>query len=140
MNKTFRQLDGSDIKYTNWANGRPLSDKIDSNCVGLSADEISFGKWIDENCLKKNAILCQKLQTWSLSKLQSVLMDVRKNQIDIIQNPVPIEFIYVQLNGQSEPTQLWLKNKWKNVSAKYAGLFFRVEGGQSGTFGQIQEQ
>lgn len=29
---------------------------------------------------------------------------------------------------------------WEDVSLKYAGLFFRVEGGSAGTFGQVQEQ
>ncbi|CAG2103508.1 unnamed protein product [Medioppia subpectinata] len=62
-----------------------------------------------------------------------------KDMIDIIKNPVPINFVYTQLPGTDEPGTLWKNVKFEEVSDKYPGLFFRVEGQGSGAFGAIQE-
>lgn len=53
---------------------------------------------------------------------------------------VPIGFIYVQLSNQPEPSSLWPKTQWDNISSTYAGLFFRVLGGTSAAFGQTQNE
>lgn len=53
---------------------------------------------------------------------------------------VPIGFVYVQLSGQSEPSRLWPEIQWDNISSTYAGLFFRVIGGGSDTFGATQNE
>ncbi|XP_054166524.1 lymphocyte antigen 75-like [Oppia nitens] len=56
----------------------------------------------------------------------------------LVKQSVPIGFIYIQLPKQLEPTKLWPNVKWTDISAEYAGLFFRVEGGNSAPFGDIQ--
>jgi hypothetical protein len=91
----------------------------------------SKGKWVDEPCNKRNLLVCQRMQTWSLSHLQEVLLDIRKN-------PVPIGYIHVQLPNQPEPSSLWPTVKWQHISSDYAGHFFRVEGGNAAPHGQSQ--
>lgn len=46
-----------------------------------------------------------------------------------IEEQFPLGYIYVQLPQQSEPSALYPKANWQNISATYAGQFFRVEGG-----------
>lgn len=53
---------------------------------------------------------------------------------------VPIGFIYVQLSEQQEPHHLWPNMIWSDVSFQYAGLFFRVLGGDSAHFNVTQEE
>ena len=125
-------------------------------------------QWVDEKCARSNAILCERKQAWSIDKLQAMLLDTKTSventrvemsayqsklesqqgeikallsQINYLkQNPVPCGFIYVQTPGQSEPKKLWPNTEWESVTEKYAGLFFRAEGGQSAPFGRKQEQ
>jgi len=47
---------------------------------------------------------------------------------------LPVGFIYFQLPGKPEPSTMFVGN-WTNVSDQYAGLFFRVEGGNASGFG-----
>ena len=51
----------------------------------------------------------------------------------------PKYFIYFQLRGRPEPTVLFT-GKWRDISAQYAGLFFRVQGGNAAPFEQDQGQ
>lgn len=51
---------------------------------------------------------------------------------------VPNGFIYVQLPGQSAPYSLWPPASWQDVTFDYAGLFFRVLGGNSEPFETVQ--
>ncbi len=44
--------------------------------------------------------LCQMMQTWSLSQMQI-------RPLNLIKNPVPVGFMYVELSGQPEPKTLW---------------------------------
>ncbi len=159
----FKWADDSDLSFTNWDNGSP-SNTADKACVQLIPEGSSIGKWANQPCNKKNLVVCQKMQTWSLSLMQKTLLDARKELNDTIedlrkqinnqqstidshkstvdnlkQNPVPIGFIYVQLPSQPEPRTLWSIAGWKDVTSDYAGLFFRAEGGKSLSFGQIQE-
>jgi hypothetical protein len=126
----YKWTDDSDLVFTNWAEGSP-KNKTD-HCVQLQADETSFGKWSDVLCNKKNLVVCQKMQTWSLSHLQKLLLNT-------IKNPFPIGFIYVQLPKEKSPTEIWPWMIWKDVTSDYAGLFFRAEGGESASFGQVQQ-
>lgn len=54
-------------------------------------------------------------------------------------NPVPINFTYVQLPLDKAPIEIWPGLKWADVSANYAGTFFRVLGGEAAAFGKPQE-
>ena len=52
---------------------------------------------------------------------------------------LPIGFIYFQLRGQSTPDVLFkTTGKWQDISATYAGEFFRAVGGNSAAFGSKQ--
>lgn len=47
----------------------------------------------------------------------------------------PIGFVYFQLPLQSDPSALYPNTTWTNISATYAGAFFRAEGGNATAFG-----
>jgi hypothetical protein len=137
----FKWADDSDLSFTNWAEGSPSNINITgNNCIQIMPEGSSKGKWIDEPCKKKNLVVCQKMQTWSLSLLQKALLDTIKELNNLKQNPVPIGFIYAQLPGQPEPKNLWPMVEWKDVTSDYAGLFFRAEGGGSAAFGKTQDE
>ena len=116
---------------TNWETGRPSNES--ENCMAIEPEAPNTGKWVDEPCSKKNQVVCQNGQQWSLEHIQQSIIDLR-------QHTVPIGFIYVQLPNQPEPTVLCPKMYWSNVTPSYAGLFFRAEGGASEKFnGNVQE-
>lgn len=46
---------------------------------------------------------------------------------------VPKDFVYVQLPMMKAPSELFV-GTWSNISSKYKGLFFRVEGGDAAPF------
>ncbi|CAG2114635.1 unnamed protein product [Medioppia subpectinata] len=52
------------------------------------------------------------------------------------QTKVPIGFIYTQLPDQADPKTLWPTYTWSDVTATYAGQFFRAEGSGSLAFGK----
>lgn len=61
----------------------------------------------------------------------------------VLQNPatgiasqptMPVGSVYVQFSGQTDPTTLF-GGTWENISAQYAGQFFRAEGGDASAFG-----
>lgn len=54
---------------------------------------------------------------------------------------LPIGFIYLQLRGQSTPDMIFgTSGKWQDVSNLYAGEFFRANGGNSSSFGTVQQE
>jgi Lectin C-type domain len=130
INNKFKWGDESELTFTNWAPGSP-KNRTDY-CVQMHSDEDSVGKWVDEPCMKKNVVLCQKMKSISVSRLHELFLDLKKNLI-------PIGFIYVQLPKEKSPTSIWSWMTWKDVTSDYAGLFFRAEGGEAATFGQVQQ-
>ncbi len=62
----FKWADDSDLSFTNWAEGSP-SNITGNNCVQMVLEGSSKGKWVDEPCNKRNLVVCQRMQTWSLS-------------------------------------------------------------------------
>lgn len=125
----------------------------------------SNGKWVDVSCQKKNLFVCEKRQNWSSERLRKALLEIKNEsqkefqdlekqfvaRIDNLQkqsvarfekleqNPIPIDFIYVQLSSQPEPKSLWPNVEWEEITSSYSGLFFRAEGGGSSSFGSTQE-
>ena len=57
------------------------------------------------------------------------------NNINI--STIPVGFNYVQYPGESAPADLF-GGEWENISAQFAGQFFRCEGGNAATFGETQ--
>jgi len=47
---------------------------------------------------------------------------------------VPVGFVYMQLPGMDAPDTLF-SGTWSNISASFAGAFFRIEGGDASAFG-----
>lgn len=126
---TFRWSDGSDLTFTNWGESMPINDSV-ADAVEMKPGE--SGKWQNVPKSKSNLVLCFKVQSWSIYKLQQKLLALEQSQ-------VPVGFIYTQLPGQPDPHQLWPNLEWQDVSDNYGGLFFRVFGGNSGPFdGTVQ--
>lgn len=60
---------------------------------------------------------------------------------NLVNKIIPIGFIYIQYRNQSTPDILFgTDGKWQDVSAEYAGEFFRAVGGNSGSFGTTQTE
>ena len=85
-NHSFEWNDGTEMQYTDWLSGRPVY-KADIDCAVISLDFVrqsandweNYGKWLDVSCLKNSLALCEKVQPWSMIKLQNELMEIRKN-------------------------------------------------------------
>ena len=76
------------------------------------------------------------------SRLDSLDSDRNSMKADISSlkdSSMPIGFLYIEIPNQSSPEQLWPSLQWTDVTTQYAGLFFRAEGGDSSSFGDIQE-
>jgi hypothetical protein len=139
IDQKFRWEDYSEMSFTNWAAGSP-KNRTDY-CTQMHSDPESIGKWVDELCMKKYAVACQKMQNISLSRLHEIVLELKKNLIvlDNTKNFLPIGFIYVQLPKEKSPTEIWPLMTWNDVSSTYEGVFFRVIGGGAASFGQVQE-
>lgn len=170
------------IQYSNWEEKSPNSEP--GSCVRLSAsphdDPTDKGRWIDETCLRKNLVVCERTLKRTeqnkennctksvedlikdlayfkdrLQTLEGRVSKVEKEQrnktiLDSKQNctvpslvapaidPLPLGFVYVQLPKEKEPSILWPSLQWADISATYAGVFFRVLGGNSEPFGVLQ--
>jgi hypothetical protein len=70
-------------------------------------------------------------------KIGGVDIDARSILVDG-KGYLPIGFVYFQLRDQPEPAALFT-GTWENISSQYAGLFFRVEGGNAISFGNNQD-
>ena len=128
----FHWSDGSNLTFTNWASGYPKIRSTDS-CIQMHADDDFKGKWSNELCVKKNLVVCEKEQTWSLKKMQTLL-------VQTMQNPVPFGFIYVQLPKEKSPQEIWPWMSWTDISSSFNGVFFRVASGNAASFGTVQEE
>lgn len=158
----FKWIDQFNMNITNWKIGHPTNEK-NRNCVQMNAgfdlnainrNSIQYnssGKWVDVPCSKENLVVCQKLQSWSSTKMQKIIFELRKelqnfqmqvktNLVNLEQDLIPVNFTYVQLPNQPDPKSLWPNFGWKEATSEYAGLFFRAEGAQSESFGTIQEE
>ena len=78
-------------------------------------------------------VLLQYSTTWNKWVLQNPATGINI----VIPSTMPVGAIYVQFAGQTDPTTLF-GGTWENVSATYAGLFFRAEGGNAAAFGSSQ--
>lgn len=77
---TFKWIDGTNYTYRNWVGGKKnnQSDRlyVEIKSPQESSGELnSRGNWQNVRCEKKNAVICQKMQTWSLGMLQKILLE-----------------------------------------------------------------
>lgn len=173
VNDHYEWTDSTELHYTNWADGSPKNSS--EFCVQIQTDDKEFGKWSDVQCIKKNLVMCEKIQLWSQTHLQKQVIELqfsvseskqteeklngRIKELEasnsdlntrltnlegtvtgISQNPFPVGFIYVQLPNEQSPADIWSWMVWEDITANYAGVFFRAEGGGSEAFGGVQEE
>lgn len=150
----FQWEDGSNIThFTNWAPGNPKavveSHQAPSSlqsCVQMHAETEILGRWSNEPCAKKNLVVCEKEQRWSLEKMQLMIKKMARQQQQTpppttSESTVPLGFIYVQLPKEKGPSEIWPKHLvWTEVSQAYSGVFFRVIGGEAAQFGTVQQE
>ncbi|CAG2102106.1 unnamed protein product [Medioppia subpectinata] len=137
-NKHIVWKDRTTAMYENWESGHPIND---DNCVEMVTDEDKVGKWLDRPCTKKNAYLCKRVVMWSGDRIERLFSDLKRvldrdesKIAQLEQNQVPVGFTYVQLPGKPEPKTLWPAYQWSDVTAEYAGQFFRAEGNAPGVW------
>ena len=70
---SFKSIEGASLIYNNWNAGRPVNQS-GFDCVEISVEY--EGKWADVKCEKKNAVLCEKKQDWSNSKIENTLQEL----------------------------------------------------------------
>ena len=156
----------TNFTYENW---EQLKDGSKHNCVEIIPNGKDKGKWTNTPCEKRNVVVCQKNQEWTLEKLKKeYLRSKKQSQIKIqnledsylqmettvrqdyseikyqieqnYANLVPIGFIYTQLPNQAEPLSIWPNYKWQDVTKQYSNLFFRAQGAKTKAFGKVQQQ
>lgn len=85
------------------------------------------------------ATVYKKIKTLegSLSLAQSAITTLQARRLE---EWMPVGHIYVQLPSQPEPSVLYPRATWANISSSYTGSFFRVEGGNAASFGVHQDE
>lgn len=145
-------VDKSALSFSNWAEGaNTLNQEIVCAQMETGFEESRHpGVWSWAPCNSSNIVVCEKFQLWSLKTLQKQVLHLKKSFSDVTDKlkkemevlrqsqSVPIGYVYIQLSYQLPPTDLWPNIMWKDVSAMYAGLFFRVKGGTAAEFGETQ--
>jgi len=148
----FQWEDGSPVEYANWAVESP-SNVTGRDCVAMMSRLSKSGRRIDEDgqwrditCTSPNYFLCESIPVWTTDDILAALIETRRQQKNtaaklenLLNNPVPVGFIYTQYPNQSEPQLIWPAVNWTEVTANYSGLFFRAQGGASAGFGAIQQ-
>lgn len=138
----YTLLNETNILYSNWAKGNP-SDQATRECTQMLADHHAevTGSWVSVRCEQKGAVVCQRLQSWSLPKYQDNLLKTMMEMDELKKvGSVPVGFVYVQLPKEASPAKIWPRFAWKDISAVYAGIFFRVLGEESADFGAFQNE
>ena len=125
----FHWQDQTETNYTNWSDEAAKDGEV--KCVEISLEKDMIGKWTDVSCKKTALTICQKKQDLTLISLRNALVTLENTLI-------PLGFLYTQFPSQSSPDVLWPNMKWTEVTQSYAGLFFRAEGGNSSSYGQLQ--
>ncbi|KAH9387554.1 hypothetical protein TYRP_008743, partial [Tyrophagus putrescentiae] len=131
--QSFHWENGKKVTFTNWAPENPKNHSTKS-CVQIHSEEELQGQWSNEPCTKLNRIVCEKGQTWSLQTMQEIILKM-------IENPIPIGFIYVQLPQEKAPQEIWPSLVFTDISSAYDSAFFRVVGNKgAAAFGTEQQQ
>lgn len=121
-------------------NDDKLKDILSINKGGTGADNFQTAA---NNILKDTAETTtmadsEYLYIYSNENVKKISLSSLNN---ILKASLPVGFIYMQLRGQSTPDVLFnTTGKWQDISATYAGEFFRAVGGNSGNFGSKQAE
>ena len=128
--------EGKTEPITNYENWAQLKNNTDYECVEMIPDGNEKGKWINAACKKRNIVVCQKMQDWSLTRLQKEFLNMKQgyelkftklknSTIQIQNNPVPIGFIYIQLPNHHQIQFGQMSNGKKchyNMKIYFSGL------------------
>ncbi len=79
-NHKFQWEDGSEFSYSNWDDSG--FDKAGNDCIEMQteigyANSNRLGKWIQVSCEKRNLVLCQFIQNWSTSRIETAFLDFK---------------------------------------------------------------
>ncbi|CAG2109467.1 unnamed protein product [Medioppia subpectinata] len=106
-------------------------------CAFINMVKGVMSGWLTNDCKQPMRSMVCQIPVRSLNMLYEK-MEKLTNELQQVKHQVgsvPIGFIYVQLPHQNDPGQIWgTESKWTDVTASYAGLFFRAEGGGSAAF------
>lgn len=146
----FRWINGEPLTYTNWADGFPRNDSDTEVCILLrptGVKDAKEAKWEDSACQRRNLAFCQKTLTWTLDDAVNEIIRNRKelerleDKLTAVENRVvPVGSIYIEYYNQPSPLSLWPELSWQDITATYAGLFFRALGGNSNYWGSVQAE
>ena len=78
-------------------------------------------------------VLLQYSATWN----KWVLQNPAKGINIVIPSAMPVGAYVIQFSGMAAPADLY-GGTWENISAQFAGQFFRAEGGAAAAFGSTQ--
>lgn len=134
--------------FTNWAVGNPKNQSnAGDSCVQMHAEAEQRGQWSNEPCARRNLVVCEKAQSWSMEKMRAMVERVsadhgtiQETVSTLVKGLIPIGFIYTQLPFQKSPQELWPWMVWADDSAQYDSTFFRVAGSRAAAFGAVQEE
>jgi hypothetical protein len=103
----------------------------DEEGEGVDVDVPNNGLWADIPCRKRNLVVCEKPQNWTIDRIQETLIQVVREmkfqKKEYRKLAVPEGFVYIQISGQFSPQKLWPTYSWKDVSASFSGKTFGVE-------------
>ncbi|CAG2167315.1 unnamed protein product [Oppiella nova] len=121
----------TDSAYANWEDIPDTKYYRNRNeiPIHISLSGINYGKWYDERLSRKALIGCEKRQEWTVGLLSAALESVVKvvNQLNEQvkmghTRVIPEGFVYIQLNNQSEPRDLWPWANWTDVTPDMSEL------------------
>jgi hypothetical protein len=79
--KNFTWTDKSEFNYENWAEHQPSNDPH-ADCVQMYVKQSEKHKWDDEDCTKRNLIICQKIPDLAMKYLKDVLLDTKNIELN----------------------------------------------------------
>lgn len=95
----------------------------------------------NEGRIEQNSAQIEQNHTLQSNEMTSLWMRLAQLENRTLEEWMPVGHIIVQLPSQPEPSVLYPRATWENISASYAGDFFRVEGGRANHFDNgIQEE
>ena len=75
--KTFHWDDINNSNFT-YSNLGEIKNSSDYECIEMIPIGKEKGKWTNTSCKKKNIVVCQKMQDWTLARLQKEFFDLKK--------------------------------------------------------------
>jgi hypothetical protein len=84
LKQNFKANNEAFVKYTNWAEGSPSPSGMKSymnlkspfSSIDINSRKNLDGLWEDVSCDNNNLVLCQRMQSWTLSQVQRILYDM----------------------------------------------------------------